>query len=29
VVAQAVQSENNPVSGTDTFKALGWPQEEV
>ncbi len=27
VVAQAVQSENNPVDGTDTFKASGWPQE--
>ena len=27
VVAHAVQSENNPVDGTDTFKASGWPQE--
>ncbi len=27
VKAQAVQSENNPVSGTDTFKASGWPEE--
>lgn len=27
VIAHAVQSENNPVNGTDTFMALGWPQE--
>ncbi len=27
VKAQAVQSENNLVSGTDTYTALGWPQE--
>ena len=27
VVAHAVQSENNPVNGTDTFTASGWPQE--
>ena len=27
VVAHAVQSENNPVEGTNTFEALGWPQE--
>ncbi len=27
VDAQAVQSENNPVSGTDTFAANGWPAE--
>ena len=27
VVAHAVQSENNPVNGTDTFAASGWPQE--
>ena len=27
VVAHAVQSENNPVEGTDTFTASGWPQE--
>ncbi len=27
VVAQAVQSENNPVEGTDTHKAFGWPAE--
>ena len=27
VVAHAVQSENNPVEGTDTFMASGWPQE--
>ena len=26
VVAHAVQSENNPVEGTDTFTASGWPQ---
>lgn len=26
VVAQGVQSENNPVHGTDTYTALGWPQ---
>ncbi|MBP3301506.1 MAG: hypothetical protein J6M34_08405 [Clostridia bacterium] len=26
VVAQGVQSENNPVNGTDTYTALGWPQ---
>ena len=25
VIAHAVQSENNPVSGTDTYTALGWP----
>ena len=27
VVASAVQSENNPVSGTDTYLAAGWPAE--
>ena len=27
VVAHAVQSENNPVDGTDTYKASGWPEE--
>lgn len=27
VVAHAVQSENNPVNGTDTYTASGWPQE--
>ena len=27
VVAHAVQSENNPVEGTDTFTASGWPEE--
>ena len=27
VVAQAVQSENNPVDGTDTYTASGWPKE--
>lgn len=27
VVAHAVQSENNPVDGTDTYTASGWPQE--
>ncbi len=27
VIAHAVQSENNPVEGTDTFTASGWPQE--
>lgn len=27
VIAHAVQSENNPVNGTDTFAASGWPQE--
>ena len=27
VVAHAVQSENNPIEGTDTFTASGWPQE--
>ena len=27
VIAQAVQSENNPVNGTDTYSASGWPQE--
>ena len=27
VVAHAVQSENNPVEGTDTFAASGWPKE--
>ena len=29
VKAQAVQSENNPLTGTDTFTASGWPAEEV
>ena len=28
VVAHAVQSENNPVEGTDTFNAFGWPADE-
>ena len=28
VVAHAVQSENNPVSGTNTFEAFGWPAEQ-
>ena len=27
VKAHAVQSENNPVEGTDTFNAVGWPEE--
>ena len=27
VVAHAVQSENNPISGDDTFTASGWPKE--
>lgn len=27
VVAHAVQSENNPINGTNTFEALGWPAE--
>lgn len=27
VVAHAVQSQNNPVNGTDTYTASGWPQE--
>ncbi|MBQ8802148.1 MAG: hypothetical protein IJZ53_00740 [Tyzzerella sp.] len=27
VVAHAVQSENNPIDGTDTFTASGWPKE--
>ena len=27
VDAQAVQSEHNPVEGTDTFTAAGWPAE--
>ena len=27
VVAHAVQSENNPVDGTDTYNASGWPEE--
>ena len=27
VVAHAVQSENNPITGTDTYTASGWPQE--
>ena len=26
VVAQAVQSENNPVDGTATYEASGWPK---
>lgn len=26
VIAHAVQSENNPIDGTDTFKASGWPE---
>lgn len=27
VIAHAVQSENNPIEGTDTFTASGWPLE--
>lgn len=27
VVAHAVQSENNPINGTNTFEASGWPKE--
>lgn len=27
VIAHAVQSENNPVNGTDTYTASGWPQD--
>lgn len=27
VVAQAVQSENNPINDTDTYTASGWPKE--
>lgn len=27
VKAHAVQSENNPVEGTDTYTAFGWPEE--
>ena len=27
IEAHAVQSEHNPVEGTDTFKASGWPEE--
>ena len=27
VIAHAVQSEHNPVEGTDTFTASGWPLE--
>lgn len=27
VVAHAVQSKNNPVSGTATYQAAGWPEE--
>ena len=27
VSAQAVQSENNPIDGDDTFTASGWPKE--
>ena len=27
VKAQAVQSENNPISGGNTYTAAGWPQE--
>lgn len=27
VNAQAVQSENNPITGGDTFTASGWPKE--
>ena len=27
VDVQAVQSENNPVPGTETFRAAGWPKE--
>ena len=29
VVAHAVQSENNPVNGNQTYTASGWPAEEV
>ena len=28
VIAQAVQSENNPIENGDTTTALGWPTEE-
>ena len=28
VIAQAVQSENNPVAGTDTHTAVGWPVDQ-
>lgn len=28
VLAQAVQSENNPLSGEETYTASGWPLEE-
>lgn len=27
VVAQAVQSEHNPVNGSNTYEASGWPEE--
>lgn len=27
VIAHAVQSENNPIEGTDTYTASGWPAE--
>ena len=27
VLAHAVQSENNPIRGTETYTASGWPQE--
>lgn len=27
VLAHAVQSENNPIEGTDTSKVSGWPEE--
>lgn len=27
VIAHAVQSKNNPVEGTDTYTASGWPME--
>lgn len=27
IEAHAVQSEHNPVEGTDTYKASGWPEE--
>lgn len=27
VIVHAVQSENNPIEGTDTFTASGWPKE--
>lgn len=27
IEAHAVQSENNPVEGTDTYKASGWPED--